>query len=197
LIVDVAAAAAEIERGGVVAYPTETVYGLGVDAASPAALDRLRRLKGRTPAKGLSILVADLEVLQRWAPELPELALCLARRFWPGPLTLVVPVGDETFARIATEHGVGFRCSSHPAAAALVRATCRPVVSTSCNRSEAPPCLCVEEIEAAFGPTLPILGGERAGGQPPSTVVAIQRDGHIQLLREGAVSLARIREESL
>jgi L-threonylcarbamoyladenylate synthase len=195
VIVGIAAAAERLRAGEVVAYPTETVYGLGADATSEAALARLRRLKGRAPTSGLSVLVEDLARLEKAAPELPAAARRLAERFWPGPLTLVVSASEPALARIATPDGVGFRCSSHPTARALVRAAGLPIVSTSCNRSGEPPCMTAQEAEAVFGAGLPVAGGEAAGGAPPSTVVAVGADGELRVLREGAIAPAHLREE--
>jgi L-threonylcarbamoyladenylate synthase len=198
MIVDVADGAARLRSGDVVAYPTETVYGLGADAASAPALDRLRSIKGRERDRGLSVLVEDAQVLAALAPGLPEEAAALARRFWPGPLTLVVPVGgdgtrlcDEVF----TERGVGFRCSSWPTAAALAVAFGRPLVSTSCNRSGERPCRDGNEVSNVFGPDLAVVGGEPSGGLEPSTVVAVGRGGALDLIREGAIPFRRICEE--
>jgi L-threonylcarbamoyladenylate synthase len=192
MIVDVESAASLLARARVVAYPTETVYGLGADASSGEALERLHALKGRELRQGLSVLVTDLEALQRLAPRLPEQARALAERFWPGPLTLVVPVDDPRFDRIRTERGVGLRCSSHPTAAALARAAPCPVVSTSCNPSGAAPCRSAAEVERVFGADLEIVEGGAAGGLEPSTVVAVGADGGLELLREGAVPFTEI-----
>jgi L-threonylcarbamoyladenylate synthase len=190
VIVALGEALARLGRGELVAYPTETVYGLGADAFSEVALDLLLALKGRDAERGLSVLVPDANALARIAAPLPEAAARLAARFWPGPLTLVVPVTDARFARVATPYGVGFRCSPHPTAAALVRAFRHPVVSTSANKSGEPPAATAEEVERALGPDLPILGGEPASGLAPSTVVAISADGARTLLRPGAIGAA-------
>jgi tRNA threonylcarbamoyl adenosine modification protein (Sua5/YciO/YrdC/YwlC family) len=179
-------------RGELVAYPTETVYGLGAEAFSPAALARLVELKGREAERGLSVLVPDAAALARHAAPLPPAAALLAARFWPGPLTLVVPVADPRFAGVRTPLGVGFRCSSQPTACALARAAEQPVVSTSCNRSGAPPCTTAADVARAFGPTLAILGGEPASGLAPSTVVAVGCDGALTLLRGGSISFAEL-----
>ena len=195
MIVDVKAAAERLSRGEVVAYPTETVYGLGADASSEDALERLFALKGRDPGQGLSVLVSDVDQLRALVPKLPERASTLAKRFWPGPLTLVIPLDDPRFSSVSTDAGVGFRCSSHPTAAALARAATVPVVSTSCNRSGEDPCLEREEVERVFGETLAIVGGEPAGGLPPSTVVALQPDGELKLLRESALPFAELLQE--
>jgi L-threonylcarbamoyladenylate synthase len=193
LIVARGEAAALLARGELVAYPTETVYGLGADAFSADALERLLALKGRDAERGLSVLVADTEALARYAAPLPSAAASLARCFWPGPLTLVVPVDDARFVGVRTPHGVGFRCSPQPSAAALAHASTNPIVSTSCNRTAQAPCTTAQEVERVFGPGLPIFGGEPATGLAPSTVVAVSSDGKLELIREGAISFAQIR----
>ena len=126
MIVSVDRGAALLDLGGVVAYPTETVYGLGADPYAPRAVESLLALKGREPARGLSLLVADLAALARLAPELPPVARALAQQLWPGPLTLVVPVDDPELGVVASERGVGFRCSPWPVARALARAAAHP-----------------------------------------------------------------------
>jgi len=194
LIVGLAEAVARLARGELVAYPTETVYGLGADPGQPAALARLLAAKGRDAEKGLSLLVADAAALARCAPGLSPAAARLAARFWPGPLTLVVPVAPGGFPGVATPLGVGFRCSPQPTAAALAEAARHPVVSTSCNRTGEAPATTAAEVEAAFGPDLAVLGGEPAGGLAPSTVVAVAADGALQLLRPGAVDFAALEE---
>lgn len=191
MIVTPACAADLLVKGGVVAYPTETSYGLGADPRSARGLDALRALKERDPGRGLSVLLLDAEALERRVPDLPLRAGALARRFWPGPLTLVVPHRDPALAGVASERGVGFRCSPQPTAAALARLCL--LVSTSCNRSGEPACRDAGEVERAFGPELPIAGGEPAGGLPPSTVVAVAADGRLEVLRRGALAEREIR----
>jgi len=188
VIVGIEQAAAALRAGGIVAYPTETVYGLGVDALCGEAVSRLRLLKGRGSERGFSILVPDLAELQRRVPELPARAIRLARAFWPGPLTLVVPVPPGILDSVATPEGVGFRCSPQPSAAALVAALGHPLVTTSANRSGRPPCLSAREVEDVFGGDFPIAGGEDAGGAPPSTVVALSRSGDLRVLRPGPIA---------
>jgi L-threonylcarbamoyladenylate synthase len=193
MIVSLSEAVARLARGELVAYPTETVYALGADALQANALARLLATKGRSAERGLSVLIRDAAELARISPGLPAAASRLAARFWPGPLTLVIPVADPAFAPVATPLGVGFRCSPQPSAAALARAAARPVVSTSCNRSGEPPCATAAEVEAHFGRALAILGGEPASGLAPSTVVAVGADGALRLLRAGDLDLASLR----
>ncbi len=195
MIVDVSGAVEVLERAEVLAYPTETVYGLGAHAASPIALERLRQLKGRDRESGLSVLISGTEALRAAVPELSKAALKVAERFWPGPLTLVLPTSEPALAGVASQHGVGFRCSLQPTAAALARAFGRPLVSTSCNPTGATPCESAEQVRRVFGDALPILGGEKSGGQDPSTVVALDASGSPTLLREGAVPYGSVLEE--
>jgi L-threonylcarbamoyladenylate synthase len=193
LIVSVAEAAQRLRRGEVVAYPTETVYGLGADALSIEAVERLRSLKGRDAEQGLSVLVSDLADLERWAADLPGRARRLARAFWPGPLTLVVPVPAGRLPAVGTALGVGFRCSPHPTAAALAAAFGAPLVSTSANRSGEAPARSAREVSRSFGPELAIAGGEDAGGAAASTVVAVDREGRLRVLREGPIPAESLR----
>ena len=193
MIVSLAQAVTLLARGELVAYPTETVYALGADAFQASALERLLAAKGRSAERGLSLLIRDAEELARIAPGLPAAASRLAARFWPGPLTLVVPVAEPAFALVATPLGVGFRCSPQPSAAALARAAAGPIVSTSCNKSGEPPCANAAEVEARFGRVLAILGGEPASGLAPSTVVAVAADGALRLVRAGDLDFAALR----
>ena len=194
MIVDVERAARCLEAGEVVAYPTETVYGLGVDSGSRRGLERLSALKGRSAGRAYSVLVADMEDLERYVPELPNPVRELVGSFWPGPLTLVLPCAAPELEAVASSSGVGFRCSPHPSARALARRSARPVVSTSCNRSGAEPCRRPEEVEAAFGCELPVLEGDPSGEAQPSTVVAIDAQARPRLLREGSIAYSRILE---
>ena len=190
MIVSVERAVELLKAGAVVAYPTETVYGLGVDPRQPEALDELRALKGRSAEQGLSLLVRDVNALAALVPALPARVRALAEAFWPGPLTLVVAVASPELAPVATHRGVGFRCSPHPTAAGLAGRLPGGVVATSCNKSGQPPCCTAAEVESVFGPTLPIAGGEPAGEHAPSTVVAVDDAGGLSLLRAGALDFA-------
>ncbi len=192
MIVGLEEALERLARDEVLAYPTETVYGLGVNAASATALAGLRVLKGRAAAQALSVLVADVEALARLVTALPESARALAERFWPGPLTLVIRGAAEELAGVASPLGVGFRCSPQPTARLLAERARSPVVSTSCNRHGEPACLNAPQVSALFGEALPIAGGEPAGGGAPSTVVAIDPQGKLQLLREGELPFERL-----
>lgn len=131
----IARAAAILRAGGLVAFPTETVYGLGADGLNPAALARLFQAKGRPATDPVILHIADLALLPRLAREVPPAAWALARRFWPGPLTLVLPkqpiVPDAATAGLPT---VAIRMPAHPVALALLRAAGVPVAAPSANR---------------------------------------------------------------
>lgn len=186
MIVDVREAAHLLRAGAVVAYPTETVFGLGADVSDPRALEALLALKGRAADRGMAVLVRGPDALESCLPELPEAAGRLARAFWPGPLTLVLRPVPALLAAVATELGVGFRCSAHPVAASLAKLVERPIAATSCNRSGEPPCTSAAEVLGRFGSELPVLAG-RASGLAPSTVVAVSPAGELRILREGAI----------
>jgi len=194
----IADAVARLRAGGLVAFPTETVWGLGADAGSEAAMAALRRWKGRGAAQPVSLLVADLEAAAALGLELPPAARRLAAAFWPGPLTLVVPAPPGRFATgVARGDGaVGLRCSPHPVAAALAAALAAagagPLTATSLNRSGEPPARTRAEAERlCAGCDAPwcLPGAAEAGGAEPSSVVDCT-GARPRLLRAGAVARA-------
>jgi L-threonylcarbamoyladenylate synthase len=190
------AAVDALAAGGLVGFPTETVWGLGADARSEAALEHLRRWKGRDAAKPISLLVAGPGDLARLGARLGPAARRLVDAFWPGPLTLVVRCEARLAAGVLGPGGsVGLRCSPHPVAGALAALALRrgvgPLTATSLNRSGAPPCATRAEAAAAAGRGLALVAGPDAGGAPPSTVVDATGD-EARVLREGALSGAAI-----
>ncbi len=189
-------AAALLRGGGVVAFPTETVYGLGAHARDAAAVARVFRLKGRPPTSPLIVHVADAAAARALAAEWTDAAARLAARFWPGPLTLVVPrapgLPDAVAAGLPT---VGLRVPSHPVAQALLRRTALPLAAPSANRFTRLSATCAEHVRAAFGDGVDLVLD--AGLTPigiESTVVSLA--GPVaRLLRPGAVTLAELRAE--
>jgi len=190
-----------IRAGGMIAYPTETVWGIAVDATSDAAVGRLRQWKGREDDAPISVLVAGLADLEVLGFEVGDAAQKLAGAFWPGPLTLVVPCQREFARGIARPDGaVGVRCSSHPLAGALAR-RCEaegvgPITSTSLNRSHSPAALTIAEARAilsddANGPQLIDVEGAETGGDAESTVVDVTAEPP-RVLRWGAVPAAEL-----
>lgn len=190
-------AAAVIRSGGIVALPTETVYGLACDALNGTAVVRLRRLKGRPADHPLPVQLADAAALSQVAHPLPTWAEPLARRFWPGPLTLVLPCTAKVPAVVTGGRDtVGVRVPDHPVAQALLRAVGRPLAVPSANRTGEPPLPSAAAIVACFGGEVPVvLAGDDPPGerQLPSTVVDVTRRPPV-ILRQGAVPAAEILE---
>jgi len=186
-------AAAVLRRGGVIAYPTETFYGLGALASDGAAVARLVRAKGRPDGKPLPLLGADLAQLEAVA-EFSPLARLLAAAFWPGPLTLVLPARPGLHPAITGGSGtVGVRVTSGVVASALAIAAGGALVSTSANPSGQPPPTTATGLDGALRARLDLVldGGATPGGRP-STVVAIE-EGRLTLLRPGAVAVEAVR----
>ncbi len=185
-----AAALDVLAEDGLVAFPTETVWGLAARAESPVAIDRLRAFKGRGD-KALSILVDSPERAADVAAEWGEAARKLAEAFWPGPLTLVVKCGQR-FAPgvVAVDGSIGLRCSPHPVAAALAGGALDrglgPVTATSLNRGGDPPARNRVEAGRVCGGEIPMVDGE-SGGEVASTVVDAT-SARVRVLREGAIS---------
>jgi L-threonylcarbamoyladenylate synthase len=183
----IADAATAIRRGAIVAYPTETYYGLAVDALDAAALARLFALKGRGEDKASALLVSDFAMFAKLCAELPPQANALAALYWPGPLTIALPARAGLPAAIVNDGCVAARVSSHEVAHALVVAVGRPITATSANPSGLAPVRCPAELRALFpdGGFHLLDGGETPGGLP-STLVRI-RAGALEVLRQGAI----------
>jgi L-threonylcarbamoyladenylate synthase len=181
-------AAEALRRGEVVAYPTETFYGLGVNALDELALARLRHLKGRDANKPISVLVSGPEMLDRLCKTLPPLARRLMAAYWPGPLTLALPARKGLPPSLVSDGCVAVRESSHPTAEALVSAFGSPVTTTSANPGGEPPATTPEEVEEMFeGRCRVIHGGVTLGGAP--TTLARVRGGRVEILRQGALRI--------
>ena len=184
-------AARIIREGGLVAFPTETVYGLGANALDANAVRKIFALKGRPITSPLIVHVASVEQARELAAEwLPE-AERLARQYWPGPLTLVVPkkamIPNEVTAGLPT---VGLRMPRHPVALELLRAAGVPIAAPSANRFTQLSPTTAEHVREAFGAETPFLldGGPCEVGLE-STVIAITREG-LEVLRPGMAAVA-------
>jgi L-threonylcarbamoyladenylate synthase len=191
---DMLLAAAVLRAGGVVAFPTETVYGLGADATRPDALERVYALKGRPRNHPLIVHVADAAAARAWAREWPEAAQRLAQRFWPGPLTLVLP--RSPLAHDAVTGGqdtVALRVPAHPVARALLQAFGGAIAAPSANRYGHVSPTRAAHVREEFGDAVPIVldGGDCEVGLE-STIVACL-DGRLVLLRPGAITRGDLR----
>ena len=175
-------------------FPTETVYGLGADASSAAAVEHLVAVRGREAAKPILVLVRDLAMAETVAAEIPPAARRLAACFWPGALTLVLPARAGLPAALTAGSGtIGVRVPGHPLAAALVCALGRPVTAPSANPPGAEPPRRLADARGYFGARVAayVDGGALPGGA--STVVAIEGD-ELRVLRAGAVPETALRE---
>lgn len=178
-----------LNDGQVVAYPTETFYGLGVDFSNERAIKRLYELKRRDPSLPISLLVADMSMLRTCVSEFPEAARSLMRTFWPGPLTICLPASENVSPSLTTNTGkIGVRISSHPIATALVRAFGKPITTTSANLSGYPASLTVKHVQKYFTDRVPcIIDGGECTGSRGSTVVDISEET-MAVIRDGAIS---------
>ena len=175
----VAEAARIVSRGGVIAFPTETVYGVGASASGDAGRLRLAALKGRDPDKPIALLLSDFAHAERYTASVPPLAMRLASKYCPGPITLVLPGVDG-----AT---LGVRVPDHGLALALIEACGGALLATSANVSGAPPARSAAEVLAALPEGLDlVLDGGAAPIGTASTVVRVDGDSY-QILRIGAV----------
>jgi len=193
-----APALTHLRAGGLLAYPTETVYGLG-SRARAGDLRALAELKGRRADKPFLLLVSSREMAESFGLAFNESAAALARAFWPGPLTLVLPGGSGRLpdALRGPEGGIAVRWTSQPLVARLVAALSEPLTSTSANRPGEPtapgPDAIVREFAAAVAAgRLLVLDGGVLGNRPPSTVVDCTTPAP-RVVRSGALPVAELR----
>jgi L-threonylcarbamoyladenylate synthase len=177
-----------LKQGGVIVYPTETLYGLGVEALNDKAVQRLFLLKERPAGKPISLLIADEKMLARVVDQIPSLARLLMSTFWPGPLTLIFPASPILSPFLTGGTGtIGLRLSSHPLATTLVRELGRPLTTPSANPAGQPPPVRLAEAQAYFGAKVDYYldGGILANG-PGSTVVDVTGKDPV-IVREGTI----------
>ena len=187
-------AAARIREGELVAFPTETVYGLGANALDASAVQKIYAAKGRPATSPLIVHVSSVHMASTLVAEWPPEGEALAQSFWPGPLTLVLPkkqlVPDIITAGLPT---VGLRMPDHPLALALIRTAGVPIAAPSANLFTNLSPTTAEHVREAFGDSIPVLDGGPCRVGIESTVVSIVK-GTITLLRPGHISLSAIAE---
>ena len=187
---DLASAAARLRQGGIVAFPTDTFYGLAVDPCSDAAVRGLFSLKGRAPAAAIPLIAASLAQVEAWC-ELSAASRALAAAFWPGPLSLIC---DAPSAVAVAVHGgrrtVAIRVPDHPVARALAEAFGAPVTATSANRSGEPAASRAGDVSWQDDQVLVIDAGPTPGGAP-STIVDARGSAPV-LVRDGAIAWSRV-----
>jgi L-threonylcarbamoyladenylate synthase len=191
---DIERAAEIIRRGGLVAFPTETVYGLGANALDPAAVERIFEAKGRPASSPLIVHVATVEMARTLVREWPDAAEKLARRFWPGPLTLVLPKQPTVPSRVtAGLDTVGVRIPAHPVALDLLRTSGVPIAAPSANRfTEVSPTTAQHVRDSLGGAVDWIIDAGPAEVGIESAVLALTNADKPRLLRPGILSRGEI-----
>lgn len=187
----VAQAAAVLMHGGLVAFPTDTVYGLGCDVWNPMAVERIYSVKDRSELKAVPVLLSGLSALGEVALPQSPAVMALAGRFWPGPLTLVLARQPELPAQVSSTDTVGVRVPNHRFALELL-ASAGPLAVTSANPSGAQAARTADQVAEALGDQIELIidGGQTPGGVP-STVVDMTGESP-NLLRAGPIELDQI-----
>ncbi len=188
-------AAAIISRGGVIAYPTETIYGLGADATNERAIHRIFELKGRDFANPISVIIGKREDVYPLARNVPDDAKKLMDAFWPGPLTIVLEAADGVSPLLTAGTGkIGIRLSGHNGARRIAGLTGKPLTATSANLSGAPECLDADQVIRQIGGKIDAVVDLGKTGNPMASTI-IDASGHpAKILRPGAISAETIRK---
>ena len=187
-----------LNSGGVVAFPTETSYGLGAAVDSPAALDRIYTIKKRPLGKPLLVIVDTPERLRRIVGSIPPAGRRLMKKFWPGPLTILFPAASGLpWPLHCGTRKIGVRISSNPWAQALTELLEKPVTATSANEADRAPALGADEVHNRLKDPAPdfILDGGRLAPGPASTIVDVtdaDSEGRVQIVRQGVIPAEEI-----
>jgi L-threonylcarbamoyladenylate synthase len=188
-------AVAVLKNGGVIAFPTETFYGLGADARNEAAIDKIFGIKGRDFKNPILVVIGDRGHLDAFAADVPEEARKLMGRFWPGPLTIVFRAAPSVSPKLTAGTGkIGIRLTSHPVAMEISKRLGGPLTATSANLSGAPECSSVVEVLSQLEGKLDgvIDGGKTPGGKG-STIVDVSISPE-KILREGVIAASLIQD---
>jgi L-threonylcarbamoyladenylate synthase len=184
-----------LKQGGIVAFPTDTVYGLGAGASVRSAVERIYEVKKRPRNMALPLLLADTAQISEFAEPVPSVAWLLASAFLPGALTMIL-TASTAVADFITAGGstVALRIPSHPVPLALIKGLKVPVVGTSANLSGKPSPLTADEVYAQFGGSIDlVIDGGRCPGGVESTIVDLSGDTPV-VVREGAISREELRQ---
>lgn len=187
-----------LKTGGVIAFPTETFYGLAADATNEDAVEKIFHLKGRDFSNPVALIIGNDRQLQGLVEEIPDSSRILMQTFWPGPLTLVFKASPQIIPKLTAHTGkIGIRISSHPVAACLANQLDGPITAPSANFSGTPEILSPQEVVRCLGDRVDLVidGGLSPGGKG-STILDVTLDPPVTL-REGAIPTQRIREKLL
>lgn len=194
-------AVSKLKAGLLVAFPTETVYGLGADASSAAALERLYAVKGRPTSHPVIVHIASVEQLTDWAKDIPPQAYQLAERFWPGPMTLILPKADHVLSQVTGgQDSVGIRIPSHPVAHKLLKAFAGGLAAPSANRFGRLSPTSAQAVEAEFADSpdssdevAMVLDGGPCDVGIESTIISLL-SSQAKILRPGMIDAASVAE---
>lgn len=189
----IARAVEALRDDGVIAYPTDTVYGLGCDITSKKAVERIVRIKGRDPKKPMSFVCSDLTHISRYA-KVPNFAYRILKRYLPGAYTFILEASREVPKMLLTKQKtVGIRIPDHAVALALVAELGNPILSTSANRTAQEPLNNPPEIQEVLGDEIDVILDCGVLPRVPSTIVSLVGD-EVKVLREGAGDVSYFRE---
>src|SRR5215467_9707867 len=189
-------AAEQIQAGKVLGMPTDTFYGLAADPFNLRAVERVYEIKSRLRHKPLSLLIEDVDQAEEFAGPLSEDFKLLARRFWPGPLTMIVPAASHLPLKVTANTGnVALRVPAAEIPLAVVRAAKVPITATSANLSGAVECATAEQVRDQLQDRISlIVDGGKSPRAVPSSIVHFKNDGSWVILRDGAIPAKDITE---
>ncbi len=180
-----------LQTGGLVAFPTDTVYGVGALVFDGKAVESIYVAKDRPPEKAIPVLIGDAEDMEKVGTNIPDITRQLISRFWPGPLTVLVPKRPDLPEAVSTTSTVGVRVPDHEVARRLLRLA-GPMAVTSANISGAQSPVTAQEVYEQLGGRIPlIIDGGRTPGGVPSTLVDCTI-AELKILREGPISLKEL-----
>jgi len=184
-----------MKEGGVIAYPTETFYGLGADIRNAQALEKIYTIKGRDFDKPISIIIGSREDLTTFAGDITPAAETLMDRFWPGGITLLFNASQDVPGKLTAKTGkIGIRLSSNPVATLLAQRLSGAITATSANRSGQEECVSIDEVMDSIGKSLDaVIDGGRTPGGAGSTIVDTTVDPPV-IVREGIIPSSAIYE---
>lgn len=180
-----------IQSGGIVAFPTDTVYGLATNAFNPSAIENLFQIKGREHTKAIAVLIGSIEDIDKVTTQISPSLEKLTQAYWPGPLTLIVPRHPNLPEILSPTPTIGIRIPDHPDALRLLEST-GPLAVTSANLTGEPDSQSAKDVSKYFGDSIDlILDGGKTPGGTPSTVVDLSMPNPT-LLREGPIKFVDI-----
>jgi L-threonylcarbamoyladenylate synthase len=183
-------AAAVIRSGGIIAFPTETYYGLGVDPFNRGGVERLFKLKQRSLSKAILLIIDNLSQLDLLITSFPEPYQTLIDTYWPGPLTLIFPAVSNLSDLLTGGSGtIGIRMSSSEIATRICKSSGTPISATSANISGEPPATCVEEVIGYFGDKIDLIIDGGVAAAPQCSTIAEAAEGRIRVVRSGMIKI--------